>query len=100
MVIWFMTMNFQMYQAMKPIGKYILIKKIKEEKKTKSGLLLSSDDVESFRYQKGRVVKPGTDVEVISENDIIFYDKAAGHSMFIKDESYTIISERDVVVVV
>ena len=70
-----------------------------EEKKTKSGLLLSSEDVESFRYQKGQVVKPGTDVSVINEGDVIFYDKAAGHSMFIKDETFTIISERDVVVV-
>ena len=84
---------------MQPIGKYIVIKKIKEEKKTKSGLLLSAEDVESYRYQKGQVVKPGTDVNVIKSNDIIFYDKAAGYSMFIEDQPYTVISERDVVVV-
>ena len=84
---------------MTPIGKYIVINKIKEEKKTKSGLLLSSEDIDSFRYHKGKVVKPGTHVETIKEGDIIFYDKAAGHSMLIKDEPYTVISERDVVVV-
>mgnify|MGYP003108414870 CR=1 FL=1 len=84
---------------MQPIGKYIVIKKIKEEKKTQSGLLLSAEDVESYRYQKGQVVKPGTDVNVIKSNDIIFYDKAAGYSMFIEDQPYTVISERDVVVV-
>jgi len=84
---------------MKPIGKYILIKKIKEEKKTKSGLLLSSEDVESFRYQKAEVIKPGTEVSVINSGDIIFFDKAAGHSMFLNEDTYTIISERDVVVV-
>jgi|TARA_Y100000401_G_scaffold113885_1_gene115193 co-chaperonin GroES (HSP10) len=95
MVIWCTTKT----RDMTPIGKYIVIQKINEEKKTKSGLLLSSEDVESFRYQKGQVVKPGTDVSVINEGDVIFYDKAAGHSMFIKDETFTIISERDVVVV-
>ena len=52
---------------MTPIGKYIVINKIKEEKKTKSGLLLSQEDVESFRYQKAKVIKPGTDVSVIND---------------------------------
>ena len=84
---------------MTPIGKYIVINKIKEEKKTKSGLLLSQEDVESFRYQKAKVIKPGTEVSVIKDGDIIFFDKSAGHSMFINDETFTIISERDVVVV-
>ena len=84
---------------MQPIGKYILIIKIKEEKKTDSGLLLSAEDVEAFRYHKGKVIKPGTDVGVIKEKDLIFYDKAAGHTMLINNESYTIIAERDVVVV-
>ena len=79
---------------MTPIGKYIIINKIKEEKKTKSGLLLSADDVDSFRYQK-----PGTLVSEIKEGDFIYFDKAAGHSMLIKDEPYTVITERDVVVV-
>ena len=62
---------------MTPIGKYIIINKIKEEKKTKSGLLLSADDVDSFRYQKAKVVKPGTLVNEIKEGDFIYFDKAA-----------------------
>jgi co-chaperonin GroES (HSP10) len=85
---------------MKPIGKYIVIKKIEEEVKTESGILLSSEDVASMRYQKGKVVKPGTLVDTIKEKDIIYYDKAAGHSMLINDFVYTVISERDVVVVI
>jgi co-chaperonin GroES (HSP10) len=84
---------------MKPIGKYIVIEKIEEALKTESGLLLSQEDASGFRYQKGKVVKPGTDVSVIDAGDIIYYDKAAGHSMFVKDKSYTVILERDVVVV-
>jgi|TARA_R100000781_G_C4001667_1_gene100522 co-chaperonin GroES (HSP10) len=84
---------------MKPIGKYIVIKTIEEELKTSSGLLLSREDASNFRYKKGQVVKPGTDVTVINKDDLIYYDKAAGHTMFIKDEIYTVILERDVVVV-
>ena len=84
---------------MKPIGKYIVIKTIKEELKTESGLLLSAQDASEFRYRKGEVIKQGTDVSVISDGDIIYYDKSAGHEMLIEDNPYTVITERDVVVV-
>jgi len=63
---------------MTPIGKNIVIKTIDEEIKTSSGLLLSAEDASSFRYKKGQVVKPGTDVDVISDGDMIYYDKRSG----------------------
>ena len=84
---------------MKPIGKYIVIKTIEEEIKTSSGLLLSAEDASQMRYKKGKVVKPGSTVEVIKENDEIYYGKRAGFTMLIENEPYTIISENDVVVV-
>lgn len=84
---------------MKPIGKYVVIKIIKEELKTESGLLLSSQDAADFRYKKAEVVKQGTDVKVINSGDIIYYDGAAGHEMLIEDNPYTVITERDIVVV-
>ena len=52
-----------------------------------------------FRYKKAEVIKPGTNVDVINEGDIIYYDGAAGHQMLINDNPYTVIQERDVVVV-
>ena len=84
---------------MKPIGKYILIKTIEETIKTSSGLILSAEDSNQLRYKKGLVVKPGTEVEEIKEGDSIYYDTRAGYSMVINSETYTIIVERDVVVV-
>ena len=84
---------------MKPIGKYIVIKTIEEEIKTSSGLLLSAEDAKEMRYKRGLVVKPGSDVRVIKESDEIYYDKRAGFTMLIHNEPYTIITERDVVVV-
>ena len=84
---------------MKPIGKYVVIKTIDEEIKTGSGILLTASDVEEFRYKKGKVIKPGTNVSEIAENDLIYYDKSAGFSLFLNDCSYTIITERDIVVV-
>ena len=84
---------------MKPIGKYIVIKTIDEELKTESGLILSGEDVNQMRYKRGLVIEAGTDVPNIHKDDEIYYDKAHGFTMLIDDKQYTIITERDVVVV-
>jgi len=81
------------------IGKNVIIQPIEEELKTQSGLLLTAADVGEFRYKKGKVIKQGTDVQAIKANDIIYYDKSAGFSLLINNTSYTIITERDIVVV-
>ena len=85
---------------MQPIGKYIVIKEIEEQIKTSSGLLLSQEDASNFRYKKGKVVKAGTDVSVIEDGDVIYYDKSSGHTLFVNEKPFTVIIERDVVVVV
>ena len=85
---------------MKPIGKYIVVKNIEEEIKTSSGLILSGEDTSQLRYKKAEVVKQGTDVEVINTGDIIYYDTRACHTMIIHNDTYTVIKEIDVVVVV
>jgi co-chaperonin GroES (HSP10) len=85
---------------MKAIGKYIVIKNIEEDVKTESGIVLSGEDTNQLRYRRGVVCVPGTDVSDIQVGDEIYYDKAHGFTMIIKDEQYSIIQERDVVVVV
>lgn len=82
----------------KPIGKNILVKEIVEEILV-SGIALSEEDKSQLRYKKAQVKKPGSDVSVINEGDLIYFDTRAGYTMFIDNETYTIISEKDVVVV-
>jgi len=84
---------------MKPIGKYIVVKNVDEEIKTQSGLYLSGEDANQLRYKRAIVEKPGTDVTCINDGDEIYYDKGHGFTMIINDTHYTIIQERDVVVV-
>ncbi len=84
---------------MKPIGHNIVIKTVEEEIKTSSGLLLSSDDASQMRYKRGLVIATGTEVDSVVKGDDIYYDKRAGYTMLINNESYTIISLSDVVVV-
>jgi co-chaperonin GroES (HSP10) len=84
---------------MKPIGKHIVVVITDEEVKTESGLILSGDDVNQFRYKRGVVVESGTEVADIKKGDKIYFDKAHSFTMIINDGQYTIIQERDVVVV-
>lgn len=84
---------------MQPIGKFIVIKIVEEELKTQSGMILSAEDVNQFRYKRAIVVASGTDVLNIKKDDEIYYDKSHSFTMLINGEQCTIIRETDVVVV-
>ena len=66
---------------------------------TASGILLSSEDTNQLRYKEGLVVAVGTTVSDILEGDTIYYDKSHSYTMLINNEQYTVIGERDVMVV-
>lgn len=87
------------FNSMRAIGKNIIIKTVEEEIKTASGLILSGEDSNQMRYKKAIVVVSGTEVSAIDTGDYIYYDKSNSFTMVINDEQYTIINERDVVVV-
>ena len=84
---------------MKPIGKYIIVAQVDESITTDSGLVLSGEDVNQFRYRRGVVIEPGTEVNHIVKGDKIYYDKAQSFTMMINGSQYTILREVDVVVV-
>ena len=85
---------------MKAIGKYIVIKPIKEvDKKTKGGLILAENQREDIRYRRAKVIEPGSEVSVLKKGDEVYYDKASGFSIEINKEEYKVIKEFDVVVI-
>ena len=84
---------------MQPIGKHIVIDVVEEEVTTGSGLLLSGEDTKQLRYGRGTTVAVGTEVASIDAGEDLYYDKRASYTMMIDGSPYTIISERDVVVV-
>lgn len=61
--------------------------------------MLSGEDTSQLRYGRGKVVASGTEVSAIAAGEELYYDKRSAYSMMIEDVKYTIISERDVVVV-
>ena len=85
---------------MKAIGKYIVIKEIKDKNTTTaSGLMLTENDREDIRYREGSVVKIGTDVVGVSDGDSIYYDRHAGFGIELEKVQYKVIKEQDVVIV-
>ena len=86
---------------MKAIGKYVVIKPIKEvDTKTKGGLILAENQREDIRYRRAKVVEPGSDVKVLKKGDEVYYDKAAGFNIELEKEQYKVIKEFDVVIVI
>ena len=85
---------------MKAIGRNIIIEKIKEgTTKTKGGLLLAENQREDIRYVEAIVLSVGEQVEGLKEKDSIFFDRHAGHKIEIDKQTYHVIKNQDVVVV-
>ena len=80
---------------MKAVNYYIIIDPIKEGPKKVGGLVLTDEVNEDNRYLKAKVVSIGSLVEGIKEDDIIYYDKHAGHGIQHKDKFYGVIRQQD-----
>jgi len=84
---------------MKAVNHYIIIEPVKEGPKKVAGLILTEEIDSDNRYLKGKVISIGNIVEGIKENDIIHYDKHAGHGIQHKDKFYHVIKQMDVVLI-
>jgi co-chaperonin GroES (HSP10) len=86
---------------MRAIGKCLIIDKIKEgTTSTKGGLLLAENQREDIRYIKAKVRSIGAEVVGVKEEDIIYYDRHAGHKIDVDNDTHFVIRLSDVVVVV
>ena len=89
---------------MNAIGRNIIIKKLKEGvTKTKGGLLLAESHREDIRYVEATVVSTvvstGDECPGITKDDVIYYDRHAGHKIELDKETYHVIKAQDVVFV-
>jgi len=85
---------------MNAIGRNIIIKKLKEGvTETKGGLLLAESHREDIRYVEATVVSTGSECDGIKKDDVIYYDRHAGHKIEIGRETYHVIKNSDVVFV-
>ena len=84
---------------MKAINYYIIIDKIKEAPKKVAGLELTESQNKEERYLKARVISVGNRVEGILPDQIVRYDKHAGHGIEFNNKLYYVIKLQDIVVV-
>ena len=84
---------------MKAVNYYIIIELIKGEPKKVGGLILTDEVNEDNRYKKAKVISVGNLVQGIEQDDIIYYDKHAGHGIQHKDKFYGVIKQRHVVLI-
>ena len=84
---------------MKAVNHYLVIDMIKDEPTKVGGLILTEQTDEDNRYLKAKVISIGNLVEGIQEDDIIYYDKHAGHGIQHKDKFYSVIKQQDVVLI-
>ena len=84
---------------MKAVNHYLIIEQIKEGPKKVGGLILTEEVNEDNRYKKAKVISVGNLVQGIEKDDIIYYDKHAGHGIQHKDEFYGVIKQQDVVLI-
>ena len=84
---------------MKAVNHYIIVKNIKTEQKKGAGLIVTEDIDDDNRYIKAKAISVGNLVEGIKQNDIVYYDKHAGHGVQYKDILYQVIRSGDVVLI-
>ena len=84
---------------MKAVNHYLIIERIIEGPKKVAGLILTEEVDEDNRYEKAKVISIGNLVEGIKQDDIIYYDKRAGHGIQHKDKFYGVIKQQDVVLI-
>ena len=84
---------------MKAVNHYIIVENIKTEPKKVAGLIMTEDLDTDNRYIKANVISTGNLVEGIKDNNIVYYDKHAGHGVQYKDKLYQVIRSGDVVLI-
>jgi len=84
---------------MKAVNNYIVVENIKIEPKKVAGLIMTEDIDEDNRYIKANVISTGNLVEGVKDQDVVYYDKHAGHGVQYKDILYHVIRSGDVVLI-
>ncbi len=85
---------------MKAINHFVIVDKIKEEPAKVGGLELTEQQNKDVRYLKAKVISVGDHVkDLVSEGNIVRYDKHAGHGIQYDDTLYYVIKVSDIVIV-
>lgn len=92
----------------KPLSDHILIEPLKQEEKTKSGILLP-ESAEKERPEQGKVISvgPGKKTEEgkvvpleVKVGDVVLFKKYGPDEIKVEDKEYLIASEEDILAII
>ena len=86
----------------KPIGERVLLKPIKKEEKTKSGILLSSKSSNTDTQNQAEVIAlgKGEKLEGIKVGDKVSFTKFSGYEIENEDIKYLIVNADDILAII
>ncbi|OGI29552.1 MAG: co-chaperone GroES [Candidatus Moranbacteria bacterium RIFOXYA12_FULL_44_15] len=83
-----------------PLGENVLVKIVKTETKTKSGLVLP-DTASEEKPQEGKVIAIGDSAKIkVKKNQKVIFAKYSGTEIKLDKEEYLIIKNEDILAVV
>lgn len=91
---------------LKPLGDKVVLKAIKEEEKTKSGIVLPGQAKEKPQQAEVVSVGPGGIVDgnevkmQVKAGDKVIYSKYSGTEIKLEDEDYIIVSQSDILAII
>lgn len=89
-----------MKETIQPLGENVLIKAVKEDSKTKSGIVLP-DTAKEDRPQEGKVIAIGDDKKIkVKKGQKVIFAKYSGTEIKIDKEEYLIIKSEDILAIV
>ena len=89
-----------------PLGAKVVLKAIKEEEKTKSGIILTGEAKEKPQQAEVIAVGPGGIVDgeevkmQVKVGDTVIYSKYSGTEVTLEDEDFIIVSQSDILAIV
>ena len=87
-------------KSVKPLGENVLVKIIKEDTKTKSGIVLPETATQE-KPQEGRVVALGEDKKIkVKKGQKVIFAKYSGTELKISGEEYLILKNEDILAIV
>lgn len=88
--------------VIKPIGERVLLKPIKKEEKTKSGILLNSRSTNAEMQNQAEVIDlgKGEKLEGINIGDKVIFNKFSGNEIEDGDIKYLIVNAEDILAII
>lgn len=83
----------------KPLGKRIVVRPLKQEEKTEGGIYLP-ETASKEKPQQGKVTAVGSEFKGVKVGDTVVFAKYGGTEIEIEDEDYLVLGEDDVLGVI